>query len=196
MMQKISIQHGELELHPNFLTSSQANELFENLCRSVQWRQDDIFIFGKWLKQPRKTAMFSDSGIKYTYSGLRHKTQNWTKELQELKSNIERIAQNDFNLVLLNLYRDGNDSMGWHSDDEKELGQNPIIASISLGVERQFKFRPKKNNQNQNPFSVSLNHGSLLIMKGETQYYWQHSIAKSKKVNSERINLTFRKIIS
>jgi alkylated DNA repair dioxygenase AlkB len=195
MMQSISIEHGELELHPNFLSTSQANELFKNLCRSVQWRQDDIFIFGKWIKQPRKTAMFSDPGIKYSYSGLQHKTHVWTQELQKLKRNIERTANSDFNLVLLNLYRDGNDSMGWHSDDEKELGENPIIASISLGVERPFKFRPKKNNPNQKPFSVSLNNGSLLLMKGETQHYWQHSIAKSRKVNSERINLTFRKIL-
>ncbi len=192
-MQSIHIKGGELLLHPDFLTESESTNLFERLLESTSWNQDEIQIFGKWHKQPRLTAIYADKGVKYSYSGLTQKTAPWPDYLLPVKQKIESTAGADFNLVLLNYYRDGQDSMGWHSDDEKELGKNPCIASLSIGAARDFKFRPKKNIDAK-PFIVNLSNGSLLIMIGETQEHWQHSIAKSKKVLAPRINLTFRRI--
>ncbi len=192
-MEEIKIESGKIKLSSDFLNSVEAGKIFDQLYFNTHWRQDDIRIFGKWVKQPRKTAIYSDQGISYTYSGLRQETNPWTPLLGNLKNKIEVISGSEFSLVLLNLYRDGNDSMGWHSDDEKELGKNPVIASVSLGAERKLKFRPKKHLQ-ANPFEILLSHGSLLLMEGETQHHWQHAIAKNKKINEPRINLTFRKV--
>jgi alkylated DNA repair dioxygenase AlkB len=182
-----------LLLDNDFLNSEESAKLFQNLRSSISWRQDEIRIFGKWIKQPRETAVFGDSGLSYTYSGLKQSCSLWTPELLKIKSKIESVCNHDFNFVLINHYRDGADSMGWHSDDEKELGKNPVIASISLGAERKLKFRPK-NFLNESPFEIEMKNGSLLLMEGSTQHHWQHSIAKSKKVLKPRINLTFRKI--
>ncbi|MEQ8358443.1 MAG: alpha-ketoglutarate-dependent dioxygenase AlkB [Cytophagales bacterium] len=192
-MQTFNIKGGELLLHPNFLSESESQKLLDQILKSSTWNQDEIQIFGKWHIQPRLTSIYADAGVKYTYSGLTQKTAPWPDYLLSIKQNVEAIAEADFNLVLLNYYRDGNDSMGWHSDDEKELGKNPCIASLSIGAARDFKFRPKKTIE-AGPFKINLNNGSLLIMKGETQHNWQHSIAKSKKIHEQRINLTFRKI--
>lgn len=181
-------------LHSEFLNGEESNALFSSLLENTSWRQDEIKIFGKNILQPRLSAIYGDDGVTYTYSGLKMPVNSWTEELLVLKNKVEEKSSAKFNLTLINLYRDGNDSMGWHSDDEKELGKNPVIASLSLGESRNFKFRPKKNNQEGSPFSIHLNNGSLLIMKDETQHYWQHSISKSKKVFKSRINLTFRLI--
>lgn len=193
-MQKIDIQGGELVLHPNFLSAKESHKLFDLLLENTIWNQDEIQIFGRWVKQPRLTAIYADSGVKYSYSGLTQKTQVWPDFLISLKNQIEKESHSTFNLVLLNYYRDGNDSMGWHSDDEKELGKDPVIASLSLGQKRNFKFRAKEQLEAES-FKIELTNGSLLIMKGSTQHNWQHSMAKSKKVLKPRINLTFRKII-
>ena len=182
-------------MYPNFLNGDESDALFSFLMKTTPWRQDEIKIFGKSILQPRLSAIYGDHGISYTYSGLKMPVNSWTEELEVLKDKVEGKSQSQFNLVLINLYRDGNDSMGWHSDDEKELGKNPMIASISFGENRNFKLRPKKNNPDGQSFSINLESGSLLIMKAETQHFWQHSIRKSKKVLGPRINLTFRKIL-
>lgn len=193
-MEKIEIKGGELILHPNFLSENEAQKIFNRLLIDSPWQEDEIRIFGKWVKQPRQTCIYADDNIEYSYSGLTQKSFKWPEYLLSLKSEIEKAAGSDFNLVLLNHYRDGQDSMGWHSDDEKELGENPVIASLSLGQKRRFRLRPKKTVQ-ADPFSVDLENGSLLIMKGAIQHLWQHSIPKSKSEMKARINLTFRKIL-
>ncbi len=193
VMEHINLKGGELILHPYFLSKKISKELFEEILNSTSWNQDEIKIFGKWFKQPRLTSIYADPGVKYTYSGLTQKTSSWPEFLIPIKNEIEELAEAKFNLVLLNYYRDGNDSMGWHSDDEKEIGENPVIASLSLGEKRAFKFRAKKH-LNAESFKIDLEDGSLLIMKGATQHNWQHSVAKSKKVLKPRINLTFRLI--
>lgn len=193
-MELINVPHAELLLDNNFLGQEEALSLYEVLSSEIIWRQDEIKIFGKTYLQPRKTAIYGDKGISYTYSGITMPVNPWTPDLIELKKKVEEKSESKFNFVLLNWYRNGQDSMGWHSDDEKELGPNPIIASLSLGVSRDFKFRPRKNCQGDS-FKVQLSNGSLLIMKGETQHFWQHAIDKSKKIDSGRINLTFRNYV-
>ena len=193
-MEKIEIKGGELILHPNFLSQKEARQLFDRLLMDSPWQEDEIRIFGKWVKQPRQTCIYADENIEYSYSGLYHKSFKWPEYLLTLKSEIEKSAGCDFNLVLLNHYRNGQDSMGWHSDDEKELGKDPVIASLSLGQKRRFRLRPKKTVQ-ADPLSIELENGSLLIMKGANQHCWQHRIPKSKTEMKARINLTFRKIL-
>jgi alkylated DNA repair dioxygenase AlkB len=190
-MQEKTYLNGDIILYPGFLYPEESAALFLELSKETPWRQDEIRIFGKWLKQPRMTCVFGDEGMTYTYSGLTQPTLSWTSSLHTLRNKIQSNSGEKFNLVLLNLYRDGNDSMGWHSDDEPELGNEPVIASVSLGEERKLKFRPKKNTQGDK-FDVLLPNGSLLIMKGRSQHDWQHAISKSKKITSPRINLTFR----
>lgn len=192
-MQEIAYLNGDIVLYPGFLCSEEAEKLFSSLLEDSPWRQDEIRIFGRWLKQPRMTCVFGDEGTEYTYSGLTQPTLPWTAELTILRRLIESLSGLNFNLVLLNLYRDGMDSMGWHSDDEPELGNEPAIASLSLGEKRKLKFRPKKNGQGDK-FDILLPNGSLLMMKGRSQHDWQHSIAKSKRITAARINLTFRYI--
>jgi alkylated DNA repair dioxygenase AlkB len=150
-------------------------------------------MFGKLLAQPRLTAWYGSAGTNYSYSGLNLVPEPFSKELLTLKAKIEQVGSTQFNSVLLNLYRNENDSMGWHADDEKELGINPIIASLSLGQTRKFQVKHKlTKNLNLN---LLLTHGSLLLMRGEMQHYWQHAIPKSKNSCDQRINLTFRNIL-
>lgn len=189
----IKLPNAELVYIKNFLGSERANHYFQSFRTSIQWQQDNITIFGKTYEQPRLTALFADKNKPYSYSGITMHPKPFTKELLHLKSEIEQEIQHRFTSVLLNLYRDGNDSNGWHADNEKELGNNPIIASLSLGEVRPFHFKHRqlKNERHQ----LKLHHGSLLVMKGEMQHYWLHHIAKTKKHIGERINLTFRTLV-
>ncbi len=169
-------------------------EKFSSLQFSnIQWQHNQIKLFGKSIFEPRYTAWYGDEGKSYTYSGTTLQPHTWTERLLFIKSQIETRTDATFNSVLLNWYRDGNDHMGWHTDDEKELGQNPVIASVNLGTARRFVLRRKDHKQEKVEFL--LNSGSLLIMKGELQHYWQHCLPKMRKVKGNRINLTFRKII-
>jgi alkylated DNA repair dioxygenase AlkB len=143
---------------------------------------------------PRLTAWHGDPGAVYTYSNIRMEPEPWTPLLESIRDRVSEFCKAEFNSVLLNLYRDGNDSMGWHSDDEKELGPQPTIASLSFGAERTFKFRHKFNRSLKH--SMTLSHGSLMVMQGETQALWQHSLPKTRKKVFPRINLTFRRILS
>jgi len=150
-------------------------------------------MFGKKHKIPRLQAWYADTDKDYSYSGIKLKNNDWDEKLLEIKSKIENQTQLSFNSVLANLYRDGADSNGWHSDDEKELGRNPVIASLSLGEPRFFHLRRKADRKNKQ--KILLENGSLLVMKGAMQHFWQHQIAKTKKQKKARINLTFRYII-
>lgn len=193
---KLSLENSDITYYPFFLNSEEATKIFEKLLIETEWRQDAITVYERTYPQPRLTALYSIDNTQYSYSGITMSPKPFTSTLQELKSKIEsQINQTSksfpqFNVVLLNLYRNGNDSMGWHSDDEKELGTNPIIASISIGSERVFQLKHKKNKFLRS--KIKLEHGSLLLMKGETQHFWKHQISKSKKIDQPRINLTFR----
>ena len=187
----IQILNGEYIYIPNFYKKDVANELFDSLESTIEWKQESINMYGKEVKFPRLTAWYGDDNKSYSFSGIRLTPIAWTKELASIKKDIEPICQTEFNSVLLNLYRDGNDSISWHTDAEKELGRNPIIASVNFGAERAFQL---KHKHTQEKIEIVLQHGSLLVMMGELQHYWKHQVPKSKKVTQPRINLTFRVI--
>ena len=188
----LKLPDAELIYIPNFLNLQKANLYFEHLKTNVNWQQDDITIFGKTYKQPRLTALYAENDASYSYSNITMHPNPFTSELLDLKQAIEAEVQHKFTTVLINLYRDGNDSNGWHADNEKELGENPIIASVSLGATRAFHF--KHRNLKEERHNMQLEHGSLLLMKGKMQHHWLHQIPKTKKSIGERINLTFRTI--
>jgi len=188
----LSIDTAKLHFWPDFLTQNQADELFEELKTSNLWRQDKVKVFGKTYDQPRLCFLAADRKVNYTYSGLTLPAVDFSKSLSLIKTRIEQTSSTRFNSCLANLYRDGNDSNGWHSDDEKELGDEPIIASLSLGVTRNFDLKHKRNRLIKK--RIELTHGSLLLMSGRTQKDFKHQIAKSKRIHEPRINLTFRYI--
>ena len=175
---------------PAFIGFEEANELFEKLLLQVNWQQDDIVVFGKKYQQPRLTALYGNDGKSYSYSSLTMFPNKWNSLLIYIKEKVEDFMKVKFTTVLLNYYRDGNDSNGWHADNEKELGKNPIIASVSFGAKRVFQM--KHNSIKEQKLKIELEHGSLLIMKGTAQHFWKHQIPKSTKNVGPRINLTFR----
>jgi alkylated DNA repair dioxygenase AlkB len=175
------------------LKSGQAGNYFDKLMHTIKWKHDEVVILGKHIITKREVAWYGDAGYSYTYSGATKEALTWTKELRELKKLAEDISGATFNSCLLNLYHNGDEGMGWHSDDEKTLEKNSAIASFSLGVERKFSLKHKNTKQ---AVSVLLENGSLLLMKGETQSHWLHSLPKSVKVNQPRINLTFRTMLA
>ncbi|PJE78354.1 hypothetical protein CI610_02707 [invertebrate metagenome] len=177
----------------DFLLPADADEFFEIIMVETHWRQDSIHLFGKKHPLPRLQAWYGDLGCFYTYSGIRMEPLPWTKTLLFVRRQVELITGLTFNVVLVNLYRNGRDSNGWHADDEPELGENPSIASVSLGATRCFRLRHRYNKETD-AFSLPLTHGSLLVMSGATQRYWQHCLTKTTKVLTPRINLTFRYI--
>ena len=185
----ITINNGLLYWHPQFLNLQQSEQYFQQLKSELNWQQEHITLFGKSVLQPRLQTWLGDAV--YTYSGLTMHPQPWTSAILDLKTQCEQQAQTRFNSVLGNLYRDGEDYMGWHQDNERELGHQPVIASLSFGATRQFVFKHKTTKEK---IAFQLTPGSLLIMAGETQQYWQHALPKTKRVNEPRINLTFRYI--
>lgn len=188
----LSIGTASLSYWPNFLTEQEADHLFESLQTSPHWRQDKVKVFGKIYDQPRLCFLVSEGSKGYSYSGLTLPPIPFDSKLSELKRKIEQVSGVAFNSCLVNLYRDGNDSNGWHSDDEKELGPNPIIASLSLGAQRNFDLKHKHNLEQKR--RIALEHGSLLVMGGRTQSDFKHQLPKSKRIKAARINLTFRYI--
>ena len=184
---------GELNYYPEFLSKKTSDDLFYKLKKTIPWKQDLIKVFGKTYSQPRLTSLHSTLKKNYSYSTITMTPLEMTSDLIYLMSQIKKINNTNFNTVLLNLYRDGSDSNGWHADNERELGKNPVIASLSLGESRYFhlKHRTKKNQR----FKIKLDHGSLLIMSGVMQHKWLHMIPKTKKILGERINLTYRKLV-
>lgn len=193
-MKKIEFDLPDAELiyYPDFYPIEKADFLLDKLFRESLWQQDDITVFGKTHKQPRLTALYGENEKPYTYSNITMFPNHFSKILEEIKEDIETISGKKFTTVLLNLYRDGNDSNGWHSDDEKELGNNPAIASLSLGAERMFHLKHKTIPDLKT--KIALNHGSLLLMQGPTQHFWKHQIPKTARKVGPRINLTFRLI--
>lgn len=183
---------GEAIYHPDFIQSLPHASWFDLLSQSLAWSPDTVKMFGKTLTLNRKSAWYGDVDASYAYSGIRREPLPWTTELLMIKNTCEEASNTPFNSVLCNLYHDGNDGMGWHADDERELGIQPIIASISFGAERKFSFRHRISKER---IDIMLAHGSMLIMRGQSQHAWQHALPKSKKVNGPRINLTFRNIL-
>lgn len=188
----LQLPDSDIRYFSNFMNAEKANLYFEAFQKKIPWQQDDIKVFGKTYAQPRLTALFGNNGKPYSYSNITMQPHEFTSELLEIKKQIEAKTNVIFTTCLLNLYRDGNDSNGWHADNEKELGQRPVIGSITLGQERFFhlKHRTRKELKHK----LLLESGSLLLMQGETQHQWLHQIAKTKKPIGERINLTFRVI--
>jgi alkylated DNA repair dioxygenase AlkB len=183
----------ELSLVRQFYKRPEADQLFSTLLSRLCWQEEDIFIFNKRVKVPRMMCWYGDPDAYYHYSGVNHQPIPWTQPLQRIREKVENQCQHTFNSVLANLYRDGRDSMGCHGDDEKELGINPTIASLSLGEERLFKMHHKKTKQT---LDINLQHGDLLVMAGTCQQHWMHSIPKTKAHKMPRINLTFRQILT
>ncbi len=177
--------------YPATFNSIDCSAMFTSLMGSLDWRVDQLMMFGKLITTKRKVAWVGDAGCSYTYSGVKKEPQPWTPELLRIKSTVEKISQWKFNSCLLNLYHDGSESMGWHSDDEPELDQNAPIASLSLGGERKFSFKHKTEKTN---VSLLLENGSVLLMHAPTQEFWNHSLVKTVRPVSPRINLTFRAI--
>lgn len=191
-MNNILPNNGTLYLVKAFYPGVEADQLFQVLMKNLNWQQEQIFIYGRWLKVPRLMCWYGDEGADYQYSGVKHSPLPWTDSLLLIKQKIESAYQCSFNTVMANLYRDGSDSMGCHADDEKELGTNPFIASLSLGEQRLLRFRHTKSKQ---VVDVLLSHGDLLLMADEIQHHWKHELPKTKKIKTERINLTFRTIV-
>lgn len=187
--QWLPITDGKLLWVEHFLTPTQADHAFSVLTQELDWQQEAITLFGKSVLQPRLQAWYGDKA--YTYSGLTMLPKTWTPMLADLKQRCELLAGQTFNSVLANLYRDGQDSMGWHQDNEPELGQQPVIASLSLGETRRFVLRHLHSKEK---LELPLSHGSLLIMAGNTQHLWQHCVPKTVRALEPRINLTFRLI--
>lgn len=178
-------------LHRAAFTPEQCERLFRKLHQDVEWEQQEISVYGKTHLQPRLVAWYGNAGASYKYSGLTLHPSPWIDPIMEIKTVCEVIAGTTFNSVLLNLYRDGDDTVGWHSDDEPTLGQNPTIASVSLGTKRRFDLRHKVTKE---MVKTQLPAGSVLLMSGRLQSEWSHQVPRTKKVDSSRINLTFRRI--
>lgn len=160
--------------------------------KNINWRHDKIKMYGKEVYIPRFSAWYGDDGKPYTYSGLTLQPNSWNKGLLYIKEQIEKVAGVYFNSVLMNWYRDGEDYISWHTDAEPELGQNPVIGSVNFGATRRFQLRRIDNNKEK--LELPLKHGTFLLMKGQTQHFWQHAVPKESKIKDIRLNLTFRTI--
>lgn len=189
---RIDAIDAEIFYLADYYSSADASRYFEKLKDDLQWQSVDISLFGKTHKIPRLQAFYGEPNLNYEYSGIKSSALPWTDVLLDIKQSIECSLQLSFNSVLCNLYRDGSDSNGWHADDEKELGVNPAIASLSFGETRDFQLKHKKTDQR---IQLPLASGALLLMAGETQSNWQHCLPKRKRCVSPRINLTFRNIL-
>jgi len=185
-------QDGIVNYYGHLFKQEDANNYFEKLLNSIEWRNDELVIFGKKIITKRKVAWYGEKPFEYSYSNTTKYALPWTKELLELKTAIEKETGETFNSCLLNLYHNGDEGMAWHSDGETELKKDGAIASLSFGAERKFAFKHKQTNQK---VELTLEHGSLLIMKDTTQTHWLHKLPPTKKIKTPRINLTFRTIM-
>ncbi len=185
------IDNGEYLFYPDFFTKTESDLYLQTMKEKIDWKQESMNMYGKQVNFPRLTAWYGDNDKPYSFSGITLEPKTWNKELIAIKEKIEPLSKVVFNSVLLNLYRSGNDSISWHTDAEKELGLNPVIASVNFGATRKFQLRHIKTKAK---LEIELAHGSLLIMQGELQHFWQHQVPKTSKVVGERINLTFRVI--
>lgn len=186
------VGNSVVELHPAVFNRAESQSYFEALLAQIPWEHDEVILFGKRIVTQRKMAWYASNEIPYSYSNSTKNALPWNDVLTEIKSKIEALTDEKFNACLLNLYHDGNEGMGWHSDDEKSIVPQSTIVSVSFGSTRKFVFRNKKD---KSQVSVMLESGSVLLMKGATQNEWQHALMKNQKVKSPRINLTFRQMI-
>jgi len=184
---------GEVYYQGSILTQNEADYYFEQLFQKISWQPDEAIIFGKHITTKRKIAWYADKPFSYTYSRITRQALPWTDELLILKSLIEKESGETYNSCLMNLYHNGTEGMAWHCDGEKDLKKNGAIGSLSLGAERKFSFKNKKTKE---VISIVLSSGSLLVMKGNTQTHWLHRLPPTKKIQTPRINLTFRTIVS
>lgn len=187
---RIEISDGALFYLPDWYSHEQASNLYQRLTEELDWSQDKIFVYGKWHLIPRLQAWYGDSDTAYQYSGKRFLPKDWTQTLTQLRTQLGVLGIQP-NSVLANWYRNGHDKMGWHSDNEKELGDQPVIASVSLGATRSFHLKHRYTGQR---LDLELSSGSLLIMAGTLQKYWQHALPARKRITQGRINLTFRTV--
>lgn len=183
---------GEVIYYGKIFSLKEANDYTKKLLETIEWKNDEAFIFGKHLVTARKVAWYAENTLSYTYSGVTKQALRWTRELLTLKKIVENLSGDSYNSCLLNLYHTGNEGMAYHSDDEKSLGKDSGIASLSFGAERKFLFKHKTTKQT---ISQILENGSLLEMKGTTQTHWMHRLPTTTKVNTPRINLTFRTMV-
>ncbi len=183
---------GEVNYYGKIMSLQKADAYLDILLNTIQWKNDEAVIFGRHIITKRKVAWYGDADYSYTYSNTTKQALTWTKELLELKNLIEELTGEKYNSCLLNLYHTGDEGMAWHSDDEKSLGKNTSIASLSFGAERKFAL---KHRTNKEPVSLIPENGSLLVMKGATQSHWLHSLPKSKRIIMPRVNLTFRTMV-
>jgi len=188
--QQLHLPDADIVYYPNFIHSAEATTIFQTLKKETPWQQDDIKVFGKVYAQPRLTALYGTNQKSYCYSNIEMIPQKLTPTLTNLKNRVDKICVTRFTTMLLNYYRDGKDSNGWHADNEKELGTNPMIASLSFGQERFFHLKHRTDKTLKH--KLLLQHGSLLVMKGTTQHHWLHQIPKTAKQIQGRINITFR----
>ncbi|MDG0974571.1 MAG: alpha-ketoglutarate-dependent dioxygenase AlkB [Crocinitomicaceae bacterium] len=192
-MVKVEITNGWYVHEENYIHQNLAEEILNTLFRELPWKSGEIQLFGKVYIIPRKQVYFSENQLGYSYSGKQLVIDVWHPTVLEIKEKVSKELNSEFNACLANLYRNGLDSNGWHADNEKVLGENPLIASLSFGATRRFDLRHKVTNEK---LSVELKSGSLFVMGGEMQHYWKHQLPKQRKVKEPRINLTFRRIIS
>jgi alkylated DNA repair dioxygenase AlkB len=183
---------GEAIYYGPIFSLEQSSLFFDDLLNNIEWKNEEIIMFGKEIISKRKVAFYADDGVDYTYSNKTKKGLSWTAPLLKIKRLVENYTHVKYNGCLLNLYHDGNEAMGWHSDNEKEIKPNSSIASVSIGIERKFSF---KNKLSKETIAVQLENGSLLEMKGTIQKNWLHALPKSKKITKPRINLTFRQFL-
>lgn len=186
----LQMKDADVCYYPHFFNADEADFYLKTLLKSIAWQQDTITVFGKTHLQPRLTALYANNKYPYSYSNITMYPKTFTKELADIKIAIENEVKVNFTTCLANLYQNGQDSNGWHADDEKELGEQPVIASVTFGSERVFHFKHKQDFAQKT--KLVLKHGSLLLMKGDTQKHWLHQLPKTKKDIGERINLTFR----
>ncbi|MDA9554670.1 alpha-ketoglutarate-dependent dioxygenase AlkB [Pelobium sp.] len=183
---------GVVQYQGVIFNHQQIQQYFNHLINDIEWKNDEVKIFGKQFITKRKVAWYADDQLEYIYSNRKKEGLIWTDVLLDLKRKVEELTNESYNSCLLNLYHDGDEGMGWHSDDEKSIVPYSAIASLSFGATRKFSLKHKKTKQT---VSIQLESGSLLLMKGETQVNWLHSLPKTKKIKTPRINLTFRKMI-
>jgi alkylated DNA repair dioxygenase AlkB len=183
---------GIVNYYGKMMSVDEADHYLDALLNTIQWKNDEAIIFGRHIITKRKVAWYGDEGYSYTYSNTTKQALPWTKELLELKTLTEELCGDKFNSCLLNLYHDGNEGMAWHSDDEKALGKDTSIASLSFGAERKFALKHRVSKESA---GLILEHGSLLVMKGTTQTNWLHSLPKSTRIKTPRVNLTFRTMV-
>ena len=197
--QSLDLPEAEVALSPHWLAIHEADALMDRLLADIPWESHRLRLFGREVAAPRLSCWIGDPGAAYAYSGTRFEPQPWPASLAVWRPRIEQACGGRFDSVLANLYRDGNDSMGWHSDDEPELGARPLIASLSLGAERRFRFRRRRARGEpacaDDTLELRLPHGSLLRMAGDTQRTYRHDLPKMRAVAAPRINLTFRRIV-